>query len=169
MKWPHVPHLQRVVWDNWQNYRRDQKMIKFVKFTAGVAAALSIVLAVATPSQAQTGTVRLHIVKAGFIVGAGGGSGTLHYHGHTYRLSVGGLSLGTLGVASADLVGTASNLHRPADIAGTYGAAGAGFTFIGGGQVATLQNEKGVVLQLQGAQVGFQASLGLAGMTVSLR
>jgi hypothetical protein len=133
------------------------------------ATIVSIAFAAATPSQAQTGAVRLNIVKVGFIVGAGGGSGTLSYHGKTYRLSVGGVSLGSLGVASADLVGTASNLHRPSDIAGTYGAAGAGFTFVGGGQVATLQNEKGVVLTLQGRQVGFQASLGLAGMTISLR
>jgi hypothetical protein len=140
-----------------------------LKFIVAVAALLSVMLATATPSQAQTGTVRLKIVKAGFIVGAGGGSGTLHFQGHNYRLSVGGLSLGTLGVASADLVGTASNLHRVSDIAGTYGAAGAGFTFVGGGQVATLQNEKGVVLTLRGAQVGFQASLGVGGMTISLR
>jgi hypothetical protein len=67
------------------------------------------------------------------------------------------------------LVGTASNVHNPADVAGTYGAAGAGITFVGGGQVATLQNEKGVVLQVRGGQVGFQVSLGLAGMTISLR
>jgi hypothetical protein len=140
-----------------------------LKFIVAVATLLSVMLAIATPSQAQTGTVRLNVVKAGFIVGAGGGSGTLHYQGHNYRLSVGGLSLGTLGVASANLVGTASNLHRASDIAGTYGAAGAGFTFVGGGQVATLQNEKGVVLTLRGAQAGFQASLGVGGMTISLR
>jgi hypothetical protein len=140
-----------------------------VKLVAAVATIVAVMLAAATLSQAQTGAVRLNIVKVGFIVGAGGGSGTLSYHGRTYRLSVGGVSLGSLGVAGADLVGTASNLHRPSDIAGTYGAAGAGFTFIGGGQVATLQNEKGVVLTLQGRQVGFQASLGLAGMTIALR
>jgi hypothetical protein len=145
------------------------RSMKLVKFIAVVAALMSITLVGATQSQAQTGTVRLHIVKAGFIVGAGGGSGVLHYHGRTYRLTVGGIGLGSLGVAAADLVGTASNLHRPQDIAGTYGAAGAGVTFIGGGQVATLQNEKGVVLQLQGGQVGFQVSLGLAGMTIGLR
>jgi hypothetical protein len=145
------------------------RTIKLVKFTVAVAALLSVMLAITTPSQAQSGTVRLHIVKAGFIVGAGGGSGTLHFQGHNYRLSVGGLSLGTLGVASADLVGTASNLHRASDIAGTYGAAGAGFTFVGGGQVATLQNQNGVVLTLRGAQVGFQASLGVGGMTLALQ
>lgn len=145
------------------------RSMKLVKFIAVVAALLSIMLVGVTQSQAQTGAVRLNIVKAGFIVGAGGGSGVLHYHGRTYRLTVGGIGLGSLGVAAADLVGTASNLHRPQDIAGTYGAAGAGVTFIGGGQVATLQNEKGVVLQLHGGQVGFQVSLGLAGMTIGLR
>jgi hypothetical protein len=142
---------------------------KLVNFVALVAALMSIIAITVMPSQAQTGTVRLNIVKAGFIVGAGGGSGVLHYHGRTYRLTVGGIGLGSLGVAAADLAGTASNLHRPQDIAGTYGAAGAGVTFIGGGQVATLQNEKGVVLQLRGGQVGFQVSLGLAGMTIGLR
>jgi hypothetical protein len=142
---------------------------KLVNFVALVVALMSIIAITVTPSQAQTGTVRLNIVKAGFIVGAGGGSGVLHYHGRTYRLTVGGIGLGSLGVAAADLAGTASNLHRPQDIAGTYGAAGAGVTFVGGGQVATLQNEKGVVLQLRGGQVGFQVSLGLAGMTIGLR
>jgi hypothetical protein len=67
------------------------------------------------------------------------------------------------------LVGTASNVHNPANVAGTYGAAGAGVTFVAGGQVATLQNQNGVVLQLGGGQVGFQVSLGLAGMTIAMR
>jgi hypothetical protein len=116
-----------------------------------------------------TGQVRLNIVKAGFIVGVGGGSGTLVYQGQTYRLSVGGIGLGSLGIAAVDLVGTASNLRSPYDIAGTYSAAGAGAAFVGGGQAATLQNEKGVVLQLAGPQVGFQVSLGLAGMTIGFQ
>ena len=45
----------------------------------------------------------------------------------------------------------------------------AGGAFVGGGQVATLQNANGVVLQLQGVQAGFQISLGLGGMTIGLR
>lgn len=145
------------------------KTTKLIKFVAMIAALVSMSLAAATPSQAQGCSIRLHIVKAGFIVGAGGGNGTLVCHGRAYRLTVGGIGLGSLGVAAADLAGTASNVHNPADVAGTYGAAGAGITFVGGGQVATLQNEKGVVLQVRGGQVGFQVSLGLAGMTISLR
>jgi hypothetical protein len=145
------------------------KTMKLIKFTALVAALASISLAATTPSQAQSCTIRLHIVKAGFIVGAGGGNGTLLCHGRAYRLTVGGIGLGSLGIAAADLAGTASNVRNPANVAGTYGAAGAGVTFVGGGQVATLQNEKGVVLQLSGGQVGFQVSLGLAGMTIGMR
>jgi hypothetical protein len=39
----------------------------------------------------------------------------------------------------------------------------------GGGKVARLQNANGVVMDLQGTQAGFEASLSLSGMTVSLR
>ena len=72
-------------------------------------------------------------------------------------------------MAAVDLVGTASNLRSPGDIAGTYGAAGAGAAIVGGAQVATLRNENGVVIRVHGVQAGFQISLGLAGMTISLR
>ena len=127
-------------------------------------------LAITPPSQAQTtGSVRLHIVKAGFIVGVGGGSGVLVYKGHSYRLAVSGIGIGSLGIAAVDLAGTARNLTSPAAIVGTYGGAGAGGTFVGGGQVATLQNANGVILELGGVQAGFQVSLGLAGMTISMR
>jgi hypothetical protein len=148
-------------------------MLVFTRAIKMAAAAVSLaimLLGAATPSQAQTtGTVRLHIVKVGFIIGVGGGNGVLIYHGQRYRLSITGVGIGSLGVAAVDLVGTASNLTSPGAIAGTYAGAGAGGTFVGGGQVATLQNANGVVLHLQGLQAGFQVSLGLGGMTLSLQ
>ncbi len=143
--------------------------IRASKLVAAVVISAAMLIGASTQSRAQSGTVRLHITKAGFIVGVGGGSGTLIYHHRRYRLSVGGIGIGSLGVAAVDLVGTAHNLRRPADIAGTYGAAGAGATFVGGRQVARLQNEKGVVLDLRGVQAGFQVSLGLGGMTIALQ
>jgi hypothetical protein len=170
-----LPNLGKDLGENVKHIEGNWRMamfrtIKPIKFMALVAALASISLAAATPSRAQTNcSIRLHIVKAGFIVGAGGGSGTLVCHGKAHRLSVGGIGIGSLGVAAADLAGTASNVHNPASVAGTYGAAGAGVTFVGGGQVATLQNQNGVVLHLSGGQVGFQVSLGVAGMTLALR
>ncbi|MDE2284484.1 MAG: hypothetical protein KGK33_07710 [Hyphomicrobiales bacterium] len=132
-------------------------------------AAVAFMLGMTAPSYAETCSIRLHIVKAGFIIGVGGGNGTLYCHGHAYRLRIGGVGIGSLGIAAVDLVGTASHLRAPSDIVGTYGAAGAGATFVGGAQVATLQNDKGVLLQVHGAQAGFQVSLGLGGMTIDFR
>jgi hypothetical protein len=93
----------------------------------------------------------------------------LTYHGKTYRLSVGGVSVGTIGVAATNLRGTAYHLHHAADIAGTYGAASASIAVVGGGKVATLQNEKGVILKVHGVQLGLEASLSLGGMTLALQ
>ena len=109
-------------------------MLVFTRAMKMAAAAVSLavmLLGAATPSQAQTtGHVRLHIVKAGFIIGVGGGSGVLIYHGERYRLAVSGIGIGSLGIAAVDLVGTASNLTSPGAIAGTYAGAGAGGAFV---------------------------------------
>ena len=149
------------------------RLLRAFRSVAIVLLAATALAAVPTESYAQSGpavgTVRMHLVKAGFIVGVGGGSGVLYYHHHAYRLSIGGIGLGSLGIAAVDLVGTASNLHNPYDIVGTYGGGGAGGAFVGGAQVATVQNEKGVVLSLHGVQAGFQVSLGIGGMTISMR
>src|SRR5262245_43701064 len=87
---------------------REAKMFdvsRVVKSGAAVLVAAIMFVAVALPSYADTGSVRFRITRAGFIVGAGGGTGVLVVQGKSYPLSVGGLSVGMLGAASADLVG----------------------------------------------------------------
>ena len=111
----------------------------------------------------------MHIASAGFIFGVTGGSGTLTFRGHQYPLRIGGISAGALiGVSATDLVGTASNLHAPGDIAGIYSAIGAGMSVAGGRSAAQLSNANGVVLRLHGRQVGFSFSIDLSGMSISL-
>jgi len=66
------------------------------------------------------------------------------------------------------LVGTASNLRNPADIAGTYAAVGAGFALVGAAKVARLQNANGVVIELHGVQIGLDVSLNLSGLTIAM-
>ena len=68
-----------------------------------------------------------------------------------------------------ELNGVAYNVRSPADIAGTYGAVSAGITIVGGGKVAQLQNERGMILEVSGTQVGFEVNLDLAGLTVALK
>src|SRR5246127_2337957 len=47
-----------------------------------------------TSAHADGGTVTLVIYKAGWIIGGSGGSGVLHFRGHSYALSTGGLDYG---------------------------------------------------------------------------
>jgi hypothetical protein len=145
------------------------KSFGLIKNGAAILGAAVILASAALPSYAETGTVRVRIAKAGFIVGVGGGSGILHFKGRNYRLRIDGISAGTIGIARADLVGTASNLRTASDIAGTYSAVSAGVAVAAGGKTARLQNQKGVVLELHGTQVGFELSLNLSGVTVSLQ
>src|SRR6516225_1233990 len=137
----------------------------------GAAMVAAVILLVGTPvaSYAPTGSIHLTVVKAGFIVTTGSGTGTLDYQGRTYRLSVSSFGFGTIGVSGGELVGTAHNLRTAADIAGTYKAAAAGLTIGAGGQVARFQNANGVILELVGAQLGLAVSLGSAGMTIALQ
>jgi hypothetical protein len=141
-----------------------------MKLHAAVAIAGMFLLGALSTAEAQTtGAVRFQVAKAGFIIGVGGGTGTLRFKGKTYPLRVEGLSAGTIGVAQADLVGTASNLRDPTDIAGTYSAAGAGVAVGGGARSIQLQNAKGVILDLRGRQAGFEASLGVGGATITMQ
>ncbi|MGA7164185.1 MAG: hypothetical protein WBX37_09570 [Pseudolabrys sp.] len=140
-----------------------------MKFAAVILAAAVMLISLAPPSYAESGMVRLRITRAGFIVGAGGGTGTLVFHGRTYPLSVGGLSVGTFGAATADVVGRAFNLRRAQDIVGTYTAVGAGVAIAGGATAARLRNQNGVVIEVRGRQIGLEASLNLSGMSVAMR
>ena len=124
--------------------------LRAAKYYAAIIGAAVILTGAPSQSNADTGSVRLKVTKVGFIVGVGGGSGTLTFKGRTYRLSLSGVSAGTIGVAGADLVGTATNLRVAQDIAGTYSAASAGLAVAGGAKVVTLQNAKGVVLAIAG-------------------
>jgi len=132
--------------------------------------AATVVLGSATlPSQADNGRVRIRITKAGFIVGVGGGEGVLSFKGRNYPFRVSGISGGTIGIAHMDLIGTAHNLKRPSDIAGSYTAGSASVAVVGGAKVARVQNANGVVLELHGAQVGLEVSLNLGGATITMQ
>ena len=136
-----------------------------------ILVALTALLATGlTPARADSGTVRISFLKAGWVIGGNVGSGTLTFRGRTYPLSVGGMSYGfTFGGSQTNLRGTVSNIFRASDIEGVYGAAGAGATIIRGPQAIVLTNQKGAVLQLSGTQTGLMVNLDVSGMALTLR
>ena len=112
---------------------------------------LAVAVGMAAPSRALTGTVRVTVAKAGFIVGAGGGKGVLTFRHRNYPFTVQGLSLGlTAGASINKLVGRAESINELSDFAGTYSVVGAGGALVGGVGGVQLRNDKGVTITLQG-------------------
>jgi hypothetical protein len=132
--------------------------------------ALASIAGTSMPAFANGGTVSLVIYKAGWIIGGSGGGGVLHFRGHSYALSTGGLDYGLVfGGSKTVLRGTVTNIYRPSDVAGVYAAAGAGIAVGRGARAIVLTNQKGAVLQLAGHQVGLMANADLSGLAITLK
>lgn len=130
---------------------------------------LAASIGVATPSMAITGTVRVTIAKAGFIVGAGGGKGILTFRHHNYPFTVQGLSLGlTAGASINKLVGRAEYINELSDFSGTYSVVGAGGALVGGVGGVQLRNDKGVTITLQGPKAGVELSANVTKVVITL-
>jgi hypothetical protein len=126
--------------------------------------------ALSCAAYADEGGVSLTIYKAGWIIGGSGGGGTLSFHGRIYALSAGGLDYGLVfGGSKTVLRGRVSNIYRPSDVAGVYGAAGAGLAVGRGARAIVLTNQKGAVLELSGRQVGLMANVDLSGLAITLK
>jgi hypothetical protein len=121
-------------------------------------------------ANADEGTISLVIYKAGWIIGGSGGNGVLHFRGRSYGLSTGGIDYGLVfGGSKTILRGRVSNINSPSDVAGVYGAAGAGLALGRGTRAIVLTNQKGAVLELSGQQTGLMANADLSGLAISLR
>ena len=141
-------------------------------FRAGVIGLLALTGAsVSTIANADSGTVRITVLKAGWFLGASGGSGTLSFRGRRYALSVGGLSAGLVfGASQANLAGRVSGIRRASDVTGVYGAVGAGGAIGVGARAIVLRNSHtGALLQLEGRQVGLLANVDLSGLQITVR
>ena len=145
------------------------KMPSVIRVCVLAFAALSG-LALSSAARADEGFVQLTIYKAGWIIGGSGGSGVLNFRGRRYPLSTGGLDYGLVfGGSKTVLRGRVSNIYRPSDVAGVYGAAGAGLAVGRGARAIVLTNQKGAVLQLTGRQVGLLANADLSGLAITLK
>jgi hypothetical protein len=138
--------------------------VALLALTAFAGAVLS------SASHADSGTVTLTIYKAGWIIGGSGGGGTLNFRGRRYGLSAGGLDYGLVfGGSKTVLRGRVSNINRASDVAGVYGAAGAGLAVGRGARAIVLTNQKGAVLELSGRQTGLMANVDLSGLAITLK
>lgn len=141
------------------------------RFRAGLIALLTVVgVTVSSAAYADSGTIRISVLKGGWFIGASGGSGTLTFHGRRYPLSIGGLDAGLVfGASQTYLSGTVRNIRSPSDVAGVYGAGGAGAAVGRGVRAIVLTNQKGAILELSGRQTGLMVNADLSGLAISLK
>jgi len=145
--------------------------MRMPRLRAALVALCAVAGVAATPSAlADGGSISFKVVKAGFVIGGSAGSGTLNFHGRNYHLSIGGLSYGfTFGGSVINFHGSVSNISRPSDVAGVYGAGGIGAAAGNAGAGAiVLTNQKGAVLSLVGHQAGLIVAADLNGLAITV-
>jgi len=140
------------------------------RFVMAVVAVGALVAALAGVSSAQDKKATLTLSDGSVAAGVGfsWGKGTLAYAGKTYPVKVEGLSVGEVGVTRATAKGMVSNLTKLDDFSGNYVAVSGGATAAGGAGVAVMQNQNGVVIELQSTTQGASLKLGAEGLRLTL-
>ena len=146
-----------------------------MRLSSGVRTALIATIALAgmafsSAAYADSGSISFKVIKAGFIVGGSGGSGSLTFQGRRYSLGIGGISYGfTFGASETRFHGTVSNIRRASDVSGVYAAGNVGAAIGRGAQAIVLTNQHGAVLTLTGSSVGAIVSADLNGLAVTVK
>jgi hypothetical protein len=144
--------------NNFKNFAERPSVLWITTF------AVLTVLAITAARQvhAEEGRIQITFFKAG----DGSGSGYLFFQGHKYGVSISSTKIRRVWVTTIDLIGTASNLRKAADIIGTYTGADDQAATLRRSKVARLQNEKGVVVEIRAVNLNRLFSLNLSGMTI---
>jgi hypothetical protein len=132
--------------------------------------ALCLLLAQLGLSSAQSPDAVIELSGGSVAIGIGysWGSGTLIFQGKRYPLKVSGLSVASVGITDYTAAGSVEGLMSADQIAGVYTAVAAGGTLGGGGNIAAMKNQNGVVIHLTSTTQGLSLTLAAEGMKISL-
>jgi hypothetical protein len=141
----------------------------FVSLIALAVLFLAVSPGIGQETNPSKGTVSIDITGVAAGVGVSWGSGTLSFEGKRYPFRIQGLSVGDVGISTARAVGTVHNLKNVADFPGNYMAVGAGVTVAGGMAGQTMQNQRGVIIDLYSTTQGVQLTIGPQGFGIEMR
>src|SRR6201999_4345696 len=110
-------------------------------------------------------SAHLHLTggSVAFLAGVSWGHGRMDFNGHSYRVKVRGLKIGSIGVASFHASGDVYHLRHVRDIGARSAAADASATGGVGVGGIPLQNCKGVVINMTMDTAGLQATVAPGG------
>jgi len=119
-------------------------------------------------AQAPDGVIELSGGSVAAGIGYSWGSGTLIYEGRRYPLKVSGITLASVGITNYTAAGTVSGLKSARDINGVFTSVAAGGTLGGGGNIAAMRNQNGVVIQMTSTTAGLSLTLAAEGVKISI-
>ncbi len=133
-----------------------------------------LLLVAATSGTAQQtyypiGTVSIDMTSVSAGIGFSSGTGVLRFNSQRYPFKIDGLSVGSVGYATISAVGNVYNLNRVTQFAGNYAALGAGVALAGGGAGLTMQNQQGVIINLNAVQQGVELNIGPQGFNITMQ
>jgi hypothetical protein len=144
-------------------------MRRTIMSVVAIASLLLMSSLLSAEAQPPDATLRLHTASVAVGVGYSWGGGILTFQGKEYPFRVDGLSAGDVGISSADATGNVYNLTKLEDFNGNYAAVSAGAALAGGGSIATMRNQHGVVIDLTGISQGANLTLGVQGVKITLQ
>ena len=160
---------------NHESHRSPEQRRLFVALAGRAAIGLAIWLAsgmlAALPASAQeapNATIELSGGTVALGIGYSWGGGTLDYQGKKYPLKVSGLSIINVGASEYTASAVVYHMNQLSDINGNYVAGEAGATLAGGGSVLTMQNERGVTINMTTTRTGLQFTLAPTGLWIEL-
>ena len=124
----------------------------------------------AQPEASSKPDAQLRLTGGSVAAGVGyiWGSGRLDFGGDVRKVKVSGLSIVDVGAAKIDARGSVYNLKKLSDFDGTYTAFAAGATIAGGGGIAYLRNQNGVVIRLDSTTQGLRLNLSTSGVKLKV-
>jgi hypothetical protein len=145
------------------------KVLKYYLAAAAIMATLGAAPMAQAQDAAASGTLTFSGGSAAAGVGYTWGHGVLTFNNQKYPFTVEGLSVVDVGIADIKGAGEVYNLKSPADFSGDYISAGVGATLAGGGSVAALENQNGVIIHFHSTTQGLKLNLSPSGVSVRLK
>jgi hypothetical protein len=138
----------------------------FTMLTIGLGLLLGHILP--TSAQVPDGVIELSGGSVAAGIGFSWGSGTLIFQGKRYPLKVSGFTLASVGITDYTAAGNVTGLRTAQDINGVFSSVAAGATLGGGGNIAAMRNQNGVVIQMTSTTAGLSLTLAAEGVKISI-
>ena len=130
---------------------------------------LCLTVALAAAGEAPDATIEFKGGSVAAGVGFSWGSGTLTYKGKQYPVSAVGFDVGDVGVTDITASAKVYNLQKLEDFDGNYTGVGAGAAVTGGGSAVTMQNQKGVKIDVVSTTQGVKLTLAVGGVKMKIK